>query len=121
MEVTDSAQGTYIELPTWYPYEVSQKSNPAEEAVPAKVFKVRNLSDIRRNEIIKGYYDNHCQECPLNVYMEIKPLFVYPHKRIWYNDTSYQNWHEGRYEIELLQIIRNTHKKSLAIEDGAVR
>ena len=77
MEVTDSAQGTYCELPTWYAYEDSQKSNPAEEAVPANVLKVRNLSDIRRNEIIKEYYVKHWQDCPLNVYIEIKPTFVY--------------------------------------------
>jgi hypothetical protein len=53
--------------------------------------------------------------------MEIKPLFVYPHRSIWYNDTSYQNWYEEGYEIELLQTIRNTNKKSLAIECRAVR
>jgi hypothetical protein len=52
-EGTDSAQVTYLELNTWYPYENSQKCNTAESTVPVKVITVRKLSDIRRKEIIK--------------------------------------------------------------------
>ena len=137
----DSAQGTYLELHTWYPYENSERCNPAEGTVPVKVFTVRHLCvkvftvrhlcvkvftvrhlcvkvftvrhlcDITINEIFKAYYVKHWQGCHLNVYVELKPPFVYPHKHIRYNDTSYQNWYKEGCEIELLQIIRNTHKK----------
>ena len=51
----------------------------------------------------------------------IKTHICVPRKRIWYNDTSFHNCYEEGCEIELLDIIRNTHKKSLAIEDGAER
>jgi len=51
----------------------------------------------------------------------MKPRFVYPWQRICYNDTFYHNAYEGEFEIELLQINRNLHKKSLANEDKAVR
>ena len=43
-----------------------------------KVFTVRKLSDIRRKNFIRGYYDKHRQECPLNVYIEINlPLCIH--------------------------------------------
>ena len=74
MEVIDSAQVTYLELHTWYPYENSERCNPAEGTARVRVFTVRNLSDIRRNNFLKGYYDKHWQECPLNMYIEINPL-----------------------------------------------
>jgi len=67
MEFTDSAQGRYLEPHNCYPYENSQKCNPVQNAAALKVFKVRNLSDIRRKWITKGYYDKDWQECPLNV------------------------------------------------------
>jgi len=35
-----SAQGTYLELQTWYPYDNSDRSNPAEDTVPLKVLTV---------------------------------------------------------------------------------
>ena len=83
---TDSAQGTYLELYTWYPYGNSERCNPAEGTVHVKVFRVRNLCDITRNEIFKGYYVKHWQECPINMYVKLKTPFVYPRKRIWYNE-----------------------------------
>ena len=43
-----------------------------------------------------------------------------PRKRIWFNDTFYHNANVEECEIELLYIIRDTHKKSLAIEEKAV-
>jgi len=42
----DSAQGTYLELHTWYPYENSDSCNAAEGNVHVKVFTVHNLSDM---------------------------------------------------------------------------
>jgi len=56
---TDSEQGTYFELHTWYPYENSDSCNPLEGTVPVKVFTVRNLNDIRRSDILRGYNDNN--------------------------------------------------------------
>jgi len=70
MEVTDSVQGTYLELHTWYPYKNSQKCNAVEDTVPVNEFTVRNFSDFRRKEIINGYYIKHWQEYPLNIYVE---------------------------------------------------
>ena len=35
-----SAQGTYLELHTWYPYDNSDRSNQAEDTVPVKVLTV---------------------------------------------------------------------------------
>ena len=47
----DSAQGTYLELHTWYPYENSERCNPAEGTVPVQVLTVKNFTDIRRSDI----------------------------------------------------------------------
>jgi hypothetical protein len=47
----DSAQGTYFELHTWYPYENSDRCNPADDTVPVKVFTVRNLSESEKRHI----------------------------------------------------------------------
>jgi len=63
-----------------------------------------------RKEIIKGCYDKHWQECTLNVYVEIKPLFVYPRKRTWYNDTFYHNANEEKCVIELFDNYKYTLK-----------
>jgi hypothetical protein len=54
--ITDSAQDTYLELHTWYPYENSERCNPAEGTVPVKVFTVRNLRDMNKCEIFKKYF-----------------------------------------------------------------
>ena len=61
---TDSAQGTYWELHTWYPYENSDRCNPTEGTVTVKVFTVRNLSDIMRSDIFKGYSDKNFHTRP---------------------------------------------------------
>ena len=52
---TDSAQGMYLELYSWHPYENSDRCNPAEGTVPVKVFTVRNLSDITRSDVFRGF------------------------------------------------------------------
>ena len=56
-KTSNSAQSTYWELHTWYPYENSERCNPADGKVPVKVFTVRNLSDITKNTIFKRYYE----------------------------------------------------------------
>jgi len=52
---TDSAQGTHLELHTWYPYENSERCIPAEAIVPAKMSTGQNFGDITRSEIFKKY------------------------------------------------------------------
>jgi len=113
-----STQGTYLELYTWYPYENSHRCNPEEGTVPVKVFTVRNLSDIRRSDIFRGNVGKKLHGCALNVHVEIKPPSVYPPKRIWYNNSGYQNVYEDGIEIELLGIIGNALNMTLDIEDS---
>jgi len=48
----ESAQGTYLELHTWYPYGNSEGCNTAEGTVLVNGFTVRNLSGIRRSDIL---------------------------------------------------------------------
>jgi hypothetical protein len=62
---SQSAKGTYLELHTWYPYENSDRCIPAKGNVPVKVLTVRNLNDIRRSDIFRGYFDNNFHVCPI--------------------------------------------------------
>ena len=112
---TDSAQGTYLELHTWYPYENSDRCNPAEGTVPVKVFTVRSYGEIRRSEITKSYFIKNFHGCPIRLYLSLEPPFVIPPKRVWYSDSVYQDVYEDGWEIQLLKIIRNTLNLSLAI------
>jgi hypothetical protein len=114
---TDAAQDTYLELHTWYPYENSERCNPDEGTVPVKVFTVRNVSDIRRRDIFRGHFGKNLHGCALNVHVEIIPPSVYPPKRIWHNNSGYQNVYEDGIEIELIQIIGNSLNMTLDIED----
>jgi len=75
---TNSTQGTYLELHTWYHYENSDRCNPDEGTVPVKVFNVRNVNDFRRSDIFRGYYDRNFRGSPINVYIRELPLSVYP-------------------------------------------
>ena len=112
---TDSAQGTYLELHTWYPYENSDRCNPVEGTVPVKVFTVRNLNDIGRTDIYSGYNVNNFRGCPFKVYVrELFPL-VYPPKYVRYNDTYNQTVYDKGMEIEMLKVIGNTLNMSLDI------
>jgi hypothetical protein len=69
-----SEQGTYLEWYVWYPYENSDRCNPAEGTVPVKVFTVRNCSNIRRRDIFRGYIEKNFDGCPIKVYTRIMPL-----------------------------------------------
>jgi hypothetical protein len=114
---TDSAQGTYLELHTWYPYENSYRCNPAEGTVPVKVFTLRNVSDIRRSDIFRGYFGKNFHGCPMKVYVREQPPFVYPPKRDWYKDIFKQKVYVNGWEIEMLRIIGNALNMSLVISD----
>lgn len=101
----DSAQGTYVELHTWYPYENSDRCNPAEGTVPVKVFTVRNLGDIRRRDIFRVYIDKNFQGCPIRTYVREFPPLVNELKHICYSESDCQTVYEDGWEIELLRII----------------
>ena len=115
---TDSTQDTYLELHTWYPYENSERCNPAEGTVPVKVFTVRNVSDIRRRDIFRGYFGKNLHGCALNVHVEIKPPSVFSPKRILFNNSSYRDVYEDGTEIELLRIIGSALNVMVDIEDS---
>ena len=116
---TDSAQSTYLELHTWYPYENSDRCNPAEGTVPVKVFRVRNFIEIGRKDIFRKYFNKNLHGCPLNVHVEIKPPFVYPPKSIWQKDSGYRDVYVDGLEIELLRMIGYSLNASLDIEDSS--
>ena len=43
---------------------------------------------------------------------------MFPPKRIWYNNSGYQNVYEDGIEIELIRIIGNALNMTLDIEDS---
>jgi hypothetical protein len=111
----DSAQDTYLELHTWYPYENSHRCNPTEGTVPVKVFTVRNGSDIRRSNIFREFNDKNFHGCPFKVFVtEMSPI-VYPPKHVRYKDTYNRTVYEQGIETEMLKIIGNTLNMSLDI------
>ena len=114
---TDSTQVTYFELHTWYPYENSKRCNPAGGTVPVKVFTVRNLSDIRRSDIFRGYFVKNFHGCPMKVYVRELPPLVYPPKRDWYKDIYNQKVYADGWEIETIRITGNTLIVSMVIAD----
>jgi hypothetical protein len=116
--VTDSAQGMYLVLHTWYPYENSQRCNPAEGTVPVKVLTVQNFSEIRRSGIFKEHLNKNFHKCPITVVATSLPPFVNLFKNVWYDDSENQRMYEDGWEIELLRIIRNSLNVSLDIKVG---
>jgi hypothetical protein len=104
---TDSAQGTYLELQTWYSYENSDSCNPAEGTVPVNVFTVRNLTDIRRSDLCRMYIDRNFYGCLFKVFVrEMSPL-VYPPNHVRYNDSYNQTLYEEGMEIEMVKLTGN--------------
>jgi hypothetical protein len=111
---TDSIQGTFLELHTWYPYENSQRCNPLEGTVPVKVFTVRNLSDIRKSDIFKRYFVKNFHGCPMKVLVGILPPLVYRPRPISYNDSGHQNVYDG-WEIGMLRVLGKALNFSLKV------
>ena len=114
---SESAQGTHLELHTWYPYGNSERCSPAEGTVPVEVFTVRNLSDINRSELFRGYYGKNFHGCPIKVYVSVYPPFVNKHKPFRYKYIDCQKMYEDGWEIEMLRIIGNVLNMSLDIAD----
>jgi hypothetical protein len=90
----DSSQGTHLELNTWYPYESSDRCNPAEGTVPVKVFTLRNLSDIRRNDIYRGYFGKSLHGCRMQVIVRERPLLVNLPRKVCYNEFECNSVYE---------------------------
>jgi hypothetical protein len=108
-------QGKYLELHTWYPYENSNRCNPAEGTVRVKVFTVRNLSDIKKSDIFRGYIDKNFHGCPFKVYVRTMFPLVYPPKLVRYNDSYSRTVYEEGMEIEMLKLIGNSLNMTLNI------
>jgi hypothetical protein len=104
----DSAQGTYLELHTWYPYGNSDSCNPTEGTVLVKVFTVRNLSDIRRSDIFRGHIDKNFNGCPITIIENENPFMGYSTDE--YHTIDVREW-----EVELLRVIGNALNSSLHI------
>ena len=113
---SDLAKGTYLEIHTWYPYENSERCNPADGNVPVRVFRIRNLSDVRKNDIFKRVYDKNFHKCSISVRVTTAPPFVNEPKRVLNDDTGYQDVYDGGWEIEMLKIMGNSLNISLDIE-----
>ncbi|GFG37207.1 hypothetical protein Cfor_06109 [Coptotermes formosanus] len=111
-----SAQGTSLELHTWYPYENSERCSPAQGTAPVKVFTARNLSDIRKSGLFKGYFGRNLHQCPVKVHVTVKPPFVNRPKSFRYNNSEYV--YEDGLDIQLLKIIGIALNMSLEIEDS---
>ena len=113
---TDSKQGTYVQLHTWNPYESSDRCNPADGTVPVKVFTVRNLSDIRRSDIKRGYFGKNFHGCPTNMYMSLWSLAVYSSGHIWCNDSTHHSYfYFDAWGVELATVIGKALNMSLHI------
>jgi hypothetical protein len=112
---TDLARGTYVELHTWNPYENSDRCVPAKGNVRVKVFTVRNLSDFRRREIFRRYFDKNFHGCPVNVYVKVWPILVYSTGHIGYNDPKHQYIYVGEWAVELMRVIGKSLNMSLHI------
>jgi hypothetical protein len=95
---TDSTQGTYLELHIGYPYKNSDRCNPTEGTVPVKVFTVRNLSDIRRSDIFRGYIDKNFNGCPITVVIRENPFMRYLTRP--YQPIDIREWN-----VEMLRLI----------------
>jgi hypothetical protein len=113
---SDLRKGTSLEIHTWYPYENSERCNPADGTVLVKVLTLRNLSDIRKNDIFKRIYDKNFHRCPISVRVNRAPPFVELPKRVWNNGSGYQDVYEDGWEIKMLKIIGNSLNMSLDIE-----
>jgi len=107
-----------MELHTWYPYETSDRCNPTEDSVPVKVFTVRNLRDIRRTDVFRGYFIRNFQGCPMIVNERCLPPRVNEPKTVWNNGCDYQKLFNEGWEIEMLRIIGKALNISLDIADN---
>ena len=111
----DSAQGTYLELHTFYPCENSERCSPTESTLPVKVFTVRSLNDFRRSDIFRGYFDKNFQGCPINMHVRKLPLVVYLTGHIWCNESSHQHFYVDEWEVELVRLIGKLLNMSMRI------
>jgi len=114
---SDSAKGTYFELHTWYPYENSDRCNPAKGTVPVNVFTVRYFNDIRRSDMFRRYNYKNFHKCPFKVFVRTMYPLVYVPKHVRYNDSYNQRVDKEGMETEMLKVIGNALNMSLDIAE----
>jgi hypothetical protein len=114
---SNSKQDRHMELHTSFPYENSQRCDPAEGTLTVKVFPIRNPSDIRKSDVFKGHFIKNLHGSPIRVQASISPPFLLPPKFFWFNDSYYYYSYEDGWEIELIRIIGKSLNASFVIED----
>jgi hypothetical protein len=79
------------------------------------VFTLRKLSDFRRSEIFRGYFERNFHGRPFNIYVIELSLIAYATRHVWYNEAKYQpaEFREG--EAELVRVIGKALNMSLHV------
>jgi hypothetical protein len=78
---------------------------------------VRNLSDIRKVEVFRGYFGKNFHTCPIKMSVRELPPLLLPPKLVQYNESYYQTVQEDGWEIEMLKATGKALHMSLDIED----
>jgi hypothetical protein len=111
------AQGTHLEMHTWYPYENSDRCDPVDGTVPVQVFTARNTSDVRKSGLYKTYFERNLHQCAIRMHAHvIHPLVNLP-KCVCYKDYDCHSVFENGLENELSRISAYSLNMSLHIAD----
>jgi hypothetical protein len=111
---TGSSQEAQLSLHTWFPYENSRRCNPIDGTVPLRIFFLRNMSDIRRRGIFRGYVGKNLHRCPIKVLIRVKAPFVMPPNRIWNNASGrYSLIYNNGWDIGMITAISDSLNLSL--------
>jgi hypothetical protein len=78
------AQGTHLEMHTWYPFENSDRCDPVDGTVPVQVFTARNISnirkirkiirntsDVRKSGLYKTYFERNLHQCAIRMHANV--------------------------------------------------
>ncbi|PNF33399.1 hypothetical protein B7P43_G04160 [Cryptotermes secundus] len=113
---TGSAPNVRLSLHTWFPYENSQSCNPIDGTVPIRVFFLRNVSDIHRGEIFRGYIGKNLHRCPIRILARVKPPFVFIPNRIWLNASGrYTLVYNKGWDIGIISAISDSLNLSVVV------
>jgi hypothetical protein len=116
----DSAQGTYLELHNWYPYENSDRCIPATVNVPVRIFTMENFSEFSRKDIFRGHFEKNFHGCRINVYVQDLFPVVYLNRHNSYNDPKYEFIDFTEWEIELSKVIGEELNMKLQIKEHSL-
>jgi hypothetical protein len=73
------------------------------------------LSDFRRSEIFRGYFERHFHGCPFNMYVIELSLIAYSTRHVWCNEAKYQPIEVREGGVELGRVIGKALNMSLHI------